>query len=123
VNNPATIDAAESYYAGYSPEYLASEAEYALSQLKYVPDPEFLGSYANQYFLKLASWAGMGKMSDFTVYAISAGASEVIPCDKLGLLRRGAVFELPTFVRYAANTPLYERIPDGEFEFKVEAAA
>ena len=123
VDTPATIDAAESYYAGFSPEFLANEAEYRLGQLKYVPDEEFLDSYANQYFLKLAGSVGMGKTSGFSVYAITAGATEVIPCDKLGLLRRGEVFELPTFVRYAANTPLYERIPDGELEFKVEAAA
>jgi uncharacterized protein (DUF362 family) len=123
VNNPATIDAAESYYAGFSPEFLAREAEYRLGQLSRVPDEEFLGSYANQYFLKLASSTGMGKTTGFSVYAITAEASEIIPCDKLSLLRRGVVFEPPTFVRYAANTPLYERIPDGEFEFKVEAAA
>ncbi len=123
VNNPATIDAAESYYVGYSPEFLRSEAEYTLSQLNFVPDGELLDSYASQYFLKLAGSVGMGKTRGFSVYALSAGASEVIPCDKLSLLRRGSVFELPTFVRYAANTPLYERIPDGEFEFKVEAAA
>jgi hypothetical protein len=41
----------------------------------------------------------------------------------LGLLRRGDVFSLPTFVRYAANTPLYERVPDADYEFKVEAPA
>jgi len=123
VNNPATIDAAESYYAGFSPGLLAGEAEYRLSQLNFVPDEELSGSYADQYFLKLARSVGMGETSGFSVYAMTAGASEVIPCDKLGLLRRGSVFELPTFVRYAANTPLYERIPDGELEFKVEAEA
>lgn len=121
VNNPATLDAAESYYAGFSPEFLASEAKYRLSQLNCLPDEEFLDSYANQYFLKLAESAGMGKTTGFGVYAITADASEVIPCDTLGLLRRGDVFELPTFVRYATNTPLYERIPDGELEFKVGA--
>lgn len=123
VNNPATIDAAESYYAGFSPEYLASEATYRLGELRSVPDEEFLNSYADQYFLKLAREAGMGVTRDFGVYAITSGASEIIPCDMLGLIRRGDVFELPTFVRYAANTPLFERIPDGELEFKVEAAA
>lgn len=123
VNNPATIDAAESYYIGYSPEYLASEATYRLSQLNYVPDEELLRSYSNQYFLKLAESAGMGKIRDFSVYAVTENASEVIPCDKLGLIRQGSIFELPTFAKYSANTPLYERIPDGELEFKVEAAA
>jgi uncharacterized protein (DUF362 family) len=123
VNNPATIDAAESYYAGFSPEFLASEAAYRLSEIRHVPDEEFLGSYADQYFLKLSEAAGMGRTTGFSAYAITPDASEVIPCEMLGLLRRGDVFELPTFVRYAANTPLYERIPDGDFEFKVEAVA
>ncbi len=123
VNNPATIDAAESYYMGFSPEFLASEATYRFGQINYVPDNDFLDSYADQYFLSLARSAGLGKTSDFSVYAITENASEVIPGDTLGLLRRGDVFELPTFVRYMANTPLYERIPDGELEFKVEAAA
>jgi uncharacterized protein (DUF362 family) len=123
VNNPATIDAAESYYAGFSPEFLASEATYCLGQLHHIPDEEFLGSYSGQYFLKLSEAAGMGRTTGFEVYAITPDASEVIPCETLGLIRRGDVFELPTFVRYAANTPMYERIPDGEFEFKVEAAA
>lgn len=123
VNNPATIDAAESYYAGFSPEFLASQASYSLSQLHYIPDEEFLKSYAEQYFLRLAEAAGMGRTAGFDVYAITTDAAEVIPCDSLGLIRRGDVFELPTFVRYAANTPLFDRIPDGEFEFKVEATA
>ncbi|WP_174591357.1 DUF362 domain-containing protein [Methanocella conradii] len=121
VNSPATIDAAESYYAGFSPEYLANEALYRLSHLNFTPDEELLESYSTQYFLKLSSEAGMGKIKDFKVYAITSQASEAIPCEALGLLRRGEAFELPTFVRYAANTPLYERIPDGEAEFKVEA--
>jgi len=123
VDNPATIDAAESYYAGFSPEFLASQATYSLSELHSVPDEEFLRSYADQYFLKLSESVGLGPTTGFSVYAITADASEVIPCDTLGLLRRGDVFELPTFVRYAANTPLFERIPDGEFEFRIEAAA
>jgi hypothetical protein len=123
VNNPATIDAAESFFAGFSPEFLASEAEYRLGRLNCVPDGGFLDTYARQYFLELGRDMGMGVTSGFNVYAITAGAAEVIPCDKLGLLRRGAVFELPTFVRYAANTPLYDRIPDGSFEFRVEATA
>jgi uncharacterized protein (DUF362 family) len=123
VNTPATVDAAESYYAGLSPEFLANEAIYRLGQLNFTPDADFLSSYANQYFLELASSVGMGKIKDISVFAITEHAAEVIPGDKLGLLRRGDVFELPTFVRYAANTPMYERIPDGELEFKVEAVA
>ncbi len=123
VNTPATVDAAESYYAGFSPEFLANEATYRLGQLNCTPDREFLESYANQYFLKLATASGLGKTTGFSAYAVTSAASEVIPCEALGLLRRGDVFELPTFVRYAANTPLYERIPDGDLEFKVEAAA
>jgi len=122
VNSPATVDAAESYYIGFSPEFLGNEAVYRLSQLNFVPDEELLDSYANLYFLTLAESVGMGRTKGFSVYAITEGASEIIPCDTLGLLRRGEVFELPTFVQYAANTPLYERIPDGELEFKVETA-
>lgn len=123
VNNPATIDAAESYYAGFSPEFLSSQAMYSLSELHCVPDEELLRSYADQYFLVISESVGMGRTTGFSVYAITEDASEVIPCDLLGLIRRGDVFELPTFVRYAANTPLFEHIPDGEFEFKIEAAA
>jgi uncharacterized protein (DUF362 family) len=123
VNTPATVDAAESYYAGFSPDFLASEAEYCLGQINYTPDGDFLSSYANQYFLELASSVGLGKTGDISVYAITGEAAEVIPGDKLGLLRSGGVFELPTFVRYAANTPMYEKIPDGELEFRIEATA
>lgn len=122
-NRPATVDAAESYYMGYSPEFLRNFAEYALHQIGYAADAEFLDSYGNQYFLKLAEEAGMGRTRNFGVYTITPRASEIIPCDMLGLLRRGDVFALPTFVRYAANTPLYERVPDGSYEFKVEAPA
>jgi uncharacterized protein (DUF362 family) len=122
-NLPATVDAAESFYMGYSPEFLRSFAEYALHEINYVADEEFLDSYADQYFLKLAEEAGMGRTWNFGVYTISPRASEIIPCDMLGLLRRGDVFALPTFVRYAANTPLYDRVPDGSYEFKVEAPA
>jgi hypothetical protein len=121
-NSPATVDAAESYYIGYSPEFLRSFAEYVLHELHYSGSEEFLDSYANQYFLKLAEATGMGKTRGFTVYSITPRASEIIPCDMLGLLRRGDVFALPTFVRYAANTPMYEWIPDGSCEFKVEAS-
>ena len=122
-NSPATVDAAESYYIGFSPEFLRGFAEYALHEAGYVADEAFLDSYADQYFLKLARAAGLGKTRDFSVYAITPRASEIIPCDMLGLLRRGDVFALPTFVRYAANTPLYERVPDAGFEFRVEAPA
>lgn len=123
VNTPATVDAAESYYMGFSPEFLAGEAEYRLEQLNYIPDEKFLDSYAKQYFLTLAESVGLGKTNGFSVYAITGSASKVIPGDKLGFIRSGEVFELPTFVRYAANTPLYDNIPDGELEFKVEATA
>jgi len=123
VNTPATVDAAESYYTGLSPEFLANEATYRLGQLNFIPGHDFLDSYANQYFLELARSVGMGKTRDISVYAITDSASEVIPGDKLGLLRRGDIFELPTFVKYAANTPMYESIPDGELEFKIEAVA
>jgi uncharacterized protein (DUF362 family) len=122
-NRPATVDAAESFYMGYSPEFLRNFAEYALHEIHYVADEEFLESYGNQYFLKLAEEAGMGRTRGFGVYTITPRASEIIPCDMLGLLRRGDVFALPTFVRYAANTPLYERVPDADYEFKVEAPA
>jgi uncharacterized protein (DUF362 family) len=122
-NRPATVDAAESYYMGYSPEFLRNFAEYVLQEIHYTGDAEFLDSYRDQYFLKLAEEAGMGRTKDFGVYTITPRASDIIPCDMLGLLRRGDVFALPTFVRYAANTPLYERIPDGSYEFKVEAPA
>ncbi len=122
-NRPATVDAAESFYMGYSPEFLRNFAEYALHEIHYVADEEFLESYGNQYFLKLAMEAGMGRTRGFGVYTITPRASEIIPCDMLGLLRRGDVFALPTFVRYAANTPLYERMPDADYEFKVEAPA
>jgi uncharacterized protein (DUF362 family) len=122
-NSPATVDAAESYYMGYSPEFLRNFAEYVLHEIHYTGDEEFLDSYRDQYFLKLAEEAGMGRTKGFGVYTITPRASEIIPCDMLGLLRRGDVFALPTFVRYAANTPLYERIPDGSYEFKVEAPA
>lgn len=122
VNNPATIDTAESYYMGFSPDFLRSQAQYCFNGMSYVADDDFLDSYAKQYFLELCESVGMGKTKDISVYAISPEASEVIPCHTLGLLRRGNVFDLPTFVRYAANTPLYEQIPDGGFEFKVEAA-
>ena len=54
---------------------------------------------------------------------MDAKASDIVPCHLLGLMRRGNVFQLPTFARYASNTPLYEQIPDGEFEFKIEATA
>lgn len=123
VNNPATIDAAESYFMGYSPDFLRSFAEYALRELNFVPDSELLGSYGNQYFLRLAEAAGMGRTSDFSVYAISPQASEILPGHMLGLIRRGDVFTLPTFVRYAANTPLFDRVPGPDYEFKVEAPA
>jgi hypothetical protein len=122
-NSPATVDAAESFFMGYSPEFLRNFAEYVLHEIHYVADEEFLESYGNQYFLKLAEEAGMGRTSGFGVYTITPRASEIIPCDMLGLLRRGDVFSLPTFVRYAANTPLYERVPDADYEFKVEAPA
>ena len=122
-NRPATVDAAESYYMGYSPEFLRNFAEYALHEIGHVADEEFLDSYGRQYFLALAEEAGMGKTEGFGVYTITPRASEIIPCDMLGLLRRGDVFALPTFVRFAANTPLYERVPDGGFEFNVEAPA
>ncbi|HEY3274408.1 MAG TPA: DUF362 domain-containing protein [Methanocella sp.] len=122
-NRPATVDAAESYYMGYSPEFLRNFAEYVLHEINYTADEELLDSYRDQYFLKLAEEAGMGRTKGFGVYTITPRASEIIPCDMLGLLRRGDVFALPTFVRYAANTPLYERIPDGNYEFKVEAPA
>ena len=122
-NRPATVDAAESYFMGYSPEFLRNFAEYALHEIHYAADDEFLESYGNQYFLKLAEEAGMGRTRGFGVYTISPRATEIIPCDMLGLLRRGDVFALPTFVRYAANTPLYERVPDADYEFKVEASA
>lgn len=123
VNNPATIDAAESYYMGFSPEFLRDQAQYSLRELRHTPTEEFLDTYAVQYFLKISESVGMGKTTGFSVYAISPQAVELIPGHMLGLLRRGDVFELPTFVRYAANTPRYEEIPDGEYEFKVEAAA
>jgi len=122
-DSPATVDAAESYYMGFSPEFLRNFAEYVLHEINYTGDDELLDSYRDQYFLKLAEEAGMGRTKGFGVYTITPRASEIIPCDMLGLLRRGDVFALPTFVRYAANTPLYERIPDGNFEFKVEAPA
>ncbi len=122
-NRPATVDAAESFFMGYSPEFLRNFAEYVLHEIHYVADEEFLESYGNQYFLKLAEEAGMGRTRGFGVYTITPRASEIIPCDMLGLLRRGDVFSLPTFVRYAANTPLYERMPDADYEFKVEAPA
>jgi uncharacterized protein (DUF362 family) len=93
VNKPATVDAAESYYAGFSPEFLANEAAYRLSQMHHIPDEEFLNSYADQYFLKLSEAAGMGSVKDFGVYAITSRASELIPCETLGLLRSGDVFE------------------------------
>jgi len=122
-NSPATVDAAESYYMGYSPEFLRNFAAYVLRDLQPVADEELLDSYRDQYFLKLAEEAGLGRTKGFGVYAITPRASEIIPCDTLGLLRRGDVFALPTFVRYAANTPLFDRIPDGNYEFKVEAPA
>lgn len=123
VNNPATIDAAESYFMGYSPEFLRNFAEYVLHDLGFTPDGELLDSYAGQYFLKLAEESGMGRIQGFNAYAVSSRVSEIIPGDMLGLLRRGDIFALPTFARYAANTPLYDRIPDGNYEFKVEASA
>ncbi|MCD1295173.1 hypothetical protein CUJ83_09200 [Methanocella sp. CWC-04] len=123
VNNPATIDAAESYYMGFSPDFLRSYAEYRLMELDHIPDEEFLDSYADQYFLKLGEEDGMGKIRGFDVFAISSKVEEIIPGENLGLLRRGPVFELPTFVKYAANTPMYEKIPDGGHQFRVEAAA
>ncbi len=122
-NTPATVDAAESYYIGYSPEFLRSFAEYALHEINHTGDDELLNSYAHQYFLKLAEETGMGKTGGFSVYSISPRTSEIIPCDMLGLLRRGDIFALPTFARHAANTPLYERVPDGGYEFKIEAPA
>ncbi|MGA9138585.1 MAG: DUF362 domain-containing protein [Methanocella sp.] len=122
-NRPATVDAAESFYMGFSPEFLRNFAEYVLHEIHYVADEEFLESYGNQYFLKLAEEADMGRTRGFGVYTITPRASEIIPCDMLGLLRRGDVFALPTFVRYAANTPLYDRMPDADYEFKVEAPA
>lgn len=124
VNNPATIDAAESYFMGFSPEYLYNYARARLIEMGY-PEPgeDFLRSYGEQYFLKLAESIGMGKVSDINVYAISMNASEIIPADKLGLLRNGPPFELPTFVQYLTNTYMSDMIPDGEYEFKVEAAA
>jgi uncharacterized protein (DUF362 family) len=123
VNNPATIDAAEGYYVGYSPEFLRNFAEYTLQNLNAVPDDELLDSYGRQYFLKLAEESGMGKTNDFSVYVISPQASEIMPGHLLGLMRRGDVFTLPTFVRYAANTPLADRVPEPDYEFKVEAPA
>ena len=123
VNNPATIDAAESYYMGFSPDYLKSQAEYCLRQLNFSPNDDFLRSYADQYFLKLAESVGLGKIKDFKVYTMENKTTDIIPCEMLGLLRRGEIFQLPTFARYASNTPLYEQIPDGEFEFKIEATA
>lgn len=123
VNNPATIDAAESYFMGYSPDFLRSFAEYTLRQTGFLPDETLLDSYAEQYFLKLARDAGMGVTGDFKVYAMTPQASEIIPCRMTGLLRKGEVFALPTFVRYAANTPLFDRIPDPYSVFKVDASA
>ena len=123
VNNPATIDAAESYYMGFSPNFLWSYADYVLRGLNSVPDDELLRSYADQYFLTLAESVGMGRTRDFNVYAITMQASEIIPCDMLGVMRNGDVFMLPTFVRYGANTPLFDRIPEPDQEFKVEAPA
>jgi uncharacterized protein (DUF362 family) len=122
-NSPATVDAAESNYMGFSPEFLRNFAEYVLHEIHYTGEEEFLDSYRDQYFLRLAEEAGLGKTKSFSVYSISPRAPEIIPCDMLGLLRRGDIFALPTFVRYAANTPLFERIPDGSYEFKVEAPA
>ncbi len=98
-NSPATVDAAESYYMGFSPEFLRNFAEYVLQEIHYSGDEEFLDSYRDQYFLKLAEEAGLGKTKSFGVYSISPRASEIIPCDMLGLLRRGDIFALPTFVR------------------------
>ena len=123
VNNPATIDAAESFYMGYSPEFLRSFAEYALREMNYVPDADLLDSYGEQYFLGLAESAGMGRTRNFGVYVISPLASEIMPGHMLGLLRTGDPFTLPTFVRYAANTPLFDRVPGPDYEFKVEAPA
>lgn len=76
VNAPATVDASESYYMGFSPEFLAGEAAYRLSRLDYVTDEEFLGSYANQYFLALAGSAGMGRTRGFGVYTITESTSD-----------------------------------------------
>lgn len=123
VNNPATIDAAESYYMGFSPDFLKSQAQYRLDQLNFSPDEDFLGSYADQYFLTLAESVGLGNIKNFKVYTMENQTTDIIPCEMLGLMRRGAVFQLPTFARFASNTPLYEQIPDGDFEFKIEATA
>ncbi|CAJ37834.1 DUF362 domain-containing protein [Methanocella arvoryzae] len=123
VNNPATIDAAESYYVGYSPEFLRNFAQYALHEMNFAADDELLDSYGEQYFLKLAEESGMGRTRDFSAYVISPQASEIMPGHMLGLMRRGDVFALPTFVRHAANTPLYDRVPEPDYEFKVEVTA
>jgi len=120
---PATADAAESFYIGYNPAFLRGYAEYTLRNMGYEADAKFLDSYAEQYFLKLATEAGLGRTGGFSVYAVTPRATEVIPCEMLSLLRRGDVFALPTFVRFAANTPLFERVPDGDREFAIGASA
>lgn len=122
VNNPATIDAAESYYMGFSPEYLRNYAEYRLTEMNYTPDEVFLDSYGRQYFLKLSEEAGFGRTEGFTVFAITPTVDELIPGDKAAILRKGSVFKLPTFVDQATNTPMYDMIPDGDVEFKIETA-
>lgn len=81
--------------------------------LNFTPNEELLESYSTQYFLKLSSEAGMCKIKEFKVYAITPQASEAFR-----LLRRGEAFELSTFVRYAANTPCMSAYLA---EFKVEA--
>ncbi|MFQ5816031.1 MAG: DUF362 domain-containing protein [Candidatus Hydrothermarchaeaceae archaeon] len=120
VDNPFSMDTAMNHYIGYTSEFLAKTAKRKIEELGGASTRELIESYALPYSCKLAAGLGLGRLGEFETLVLSNGDERPMSLEDLGSLRNGDVFELPTFVKEASNTPLYEQIPDPDHEFMVE---